>query len=287
MKEVFLEQNTQDWLEFRRSRIGASDASVIMGLSAWPTPHDLYQEKVNGKEKPQSWAMSKGKILESEARELFENIMMIKVTPKVFQHDKIDWMIASLDGISDDAETIVEIKCPSSVSSHLKAMEGTIPEHYKAQMHHQMYVTGLKKALYFSYFNGEGEVLMLERDEEFIKKMLKAEKKFYECMVNKTPPEDAKVNQEYILETSEDFLNKSEKYKELDLAIKLMNEEKSILRESLIELAADRNIKGNGISICKKTVEGKINYKDMPFAFREEIEKFRSLPTESWTIRIE
>ncbi len=41
-------QNTPEWHAFRRKRIGASDAPVIMGISPWKTPYQLWIEKTSG-----------------------------------------------------------------------------------------------------------------------------------------------------------------------------------------------------------------------------------------------
>jgi putative phage-type endonuclease len=184
-----MQQNTQEWLDFRKGKIGASDAPVIMGLSPWMTPLELYNEKVLGKERPSNWAMERGKELEPKAREMMEKMLLIKLEPKVVTHPEHEWMIASLDGISEDGKTAVEIKCPSSIASHLKAMGSEIPDHYQCQMQHQMAVTGLKKMIYGSYFQGECEVIELARDEKFINSMIKKEKEFFDMMMNKTPPE--------------------------------------------------------------------------------------------------
>ena len=40
---VDLQQNTPEWLEFRRLRIGASDAPVIMEVSPYTTPYTLWE----------------------------------------------------------------------------------------------------------------------------------------------------------------------------------------------------------------------------------------------------
>ena len=46
MKELV--QQSEEWLEFRRSRIGASDAPIIMGVSPWKTHYKLWVEKIQG-----------------------------------------------------------------------------------------------------------------------------------------------------------------------------------------------------------------------------------------------
>lgn len=45
MQFLNLLQNTQEWEKFRLQKIGASDAPIIMGVSPWKTPFQLWLEK--------------------------------------------------------------------------------------------------------------------------------------------------------------------------------------------------------------------------------------------------
>ena len=70
---MVMQQNTEEWLEFRRDKIGASDAPIIMGKSPWKTPHQLWEEKIGVRTSSyETAAMRRGKDLESEARKHFE-----------------------------------------------------------------------------------------------------------------------------------------------------------------------------------------------------------------------
>ena len=42
---IELTQNTPEWLEFRRKKIGASDAPIILEVSTWKTPYQLWLVK--------------------------------------------------------------------------------------------------------------------------------------------------------------------------------------------------------------------------------------------------
>ena len=97
---VELDQNTTEWLEFRKNRIGASDASVIMGASPWKTPLELWKEKIGLQEESYtSMAMQAGKDLEEIARPIVSNVLNCDFKPAVYVHDEYNWMMASLDGI--------------------------------------------------------------------------------------------------------------------------------------------------------------------------------------------
>ena len=79
-----LQQNTNEWLEFRRNKIGSSDAPIIMGKSPWKTPHQLWEEKMGIKDSFfESQAMRRGKDLEPEARTAFEEQTGLVMWPDV------------------------------------------------------------------------------------------------------------------------------------------------------------------------------------------------------------
>lgn len=141
-QEVLLEQGTSEWLSWRNGGIGSSDAPKLLG-------HFGGLKKM--KKAPRSnWAMERGRMLEPHARIAFIEKTGIWLRPSCWQHQTRPYLRASLDGLSDDNKLLVEIKSPS-MQSHLKALEGEIPDHYRIQVNHQLLVLGLKSGLYLSY----------------------------------------------------------------------------------------------------------------------------------------
>jgi putative phage-type endonuclease len=181
-----LDQGSQEWLDLRKTKITATDASIIMGANHWKTKIQLYYEKLsNNPPMLPNERMKRGLDLEPVARQLFILQTGIFVEPAVVVSD---WAMASLDGISSDGKVIVEIKCPGE-KDHSIALYGKVPDHYYPQLQHQMYVTGVQLAYYFSFDGIDGVAVMVKRDDEYIEKMVEKEKKFYECLINKIPPE--------------------------------------------------------------------------------------------------
>lgn len=181
MKIINLEQNTPEWLKFRRSHIGASDASVIMRTNPYKSIKKLWRDKVLGEKEYENAAMNWGKDQEANARIHFEIEHKCAVWPQVVIHPEHDWMSASLDGLDLGQEFIVEIKCPGE-KNHALAMSGVIPNHYIAQLQHQLACTGLDEAYYYSFDGYSGVSIRLKRDDEFIKKMIDEEYKFWESI---------------------------------------------------------------------------------------------------------
>ena len=178
-------QGTPEWLALRKTKITATDASIIMGVSPWKTCAELYWEKISeNRENIVTKAMQRGIDLEPIARELFIIKHGVEVHPKVVIKD---WAMASLDGMDFSGEIIVEIKC-AGPKDHATALSGKIPDHYYPQLQHQLYVTGVQLIYYFSFDGFDGVTIPILRNEEYIKEMIGEEWKFYQYLINRMPP---------------------------------------------------------------------------------------------------
>ena len=147
--EEYKIQGSGAWLEFRQSRVGASEASVCAGLNPYKTPQKLYEEKTGVRKVYSNAAMRRGTELEPVAMSAYEYMTGNAMFPDVLIHPEREWMFASLDGYSISRDHAVEIKCPGP-KNHLKWLEcGEIDEMYQCQMVHQMMVCGLKEMDFF------------------------------------------------------------------------------------------------------------------------------------------
>lgn len=177
-----LEPYTPEWHEFRKHNIGGSDATVIMGLSPWRTREELLHEKCGliSPQKENSY-MRRGKKMENEALGVFEREKNLTLmTPRVYKHASIPYLFCSVDGVDFEEKIFVEIKCPGK-KDHQTALDGKVPDKYIPQLQHTMEVVGASCLYYFSYSNSQSfKSILVERDEDFIKKMLAEEEKFYQ-----------------------------------------------------------------------------------------------------------
>lgn len=172
-------QNTPEWLQFRRSRIGASDAPIIMNVSPYKTLLELWRDKKSDKESECNDAMIYGKKNEEPARLLFEEMTGLVMFPNFMAiNDNHEWQIASLDGITIEQNAIVEIKCANK-KDHELARSGLIPPKYLPQIQHQLACTGLDEAYYFSWRENDGVIVIVKRDQEYIDHMTEKEEHFY------------------------------------------------------------------------------------------------------------
>ncbi len=184
-----LEQGSKEWHEARRNRIGASDAAAIMGVSPWTTPYQLWRRKLGLiPEQEENGAMRRGKELEVKAREICCELLDCELFPLTIVPEDDPWMICSYDGINLDKRIAVEIKCPGKVD-HGKAESGEIPEKYRPQLKHQLYVCGFDEIYYFSYGKSTIRMLKYERNEWDVKQQILIEKRFWDGLQNLEPPE--------------------------------------------------------------------------------------------------
>lgn len=283
MKVINLVQGSQEWLEFRRMGIGASDAPCIMGVG-FQTPYQLYKNKIQGKEIPVNEYMQRGKENEAKALGTFSSMTGLKMVPKVVISSQYEWQYASLDGISHDHQAIVEIKCPG-MKDHSSALNGRVPEKYYPQLQHQLCVTNLQKAFYFSFDGKDGVIVEIERDDDYIEKMLKKELEFYEAMLRYDPPKLMK--DDYVILNDSEWNEVCEEYKRVKSQSNELKEKEEKLRERLISIAAERNVAGRGVRLTKILKKGVIDYKNIPVLKGVDLENYRLKSREEWRLSID
>ena len=149
-------QNTPEWEEMRKNKIGGSDAPVIMEVSPYKTPYELWEEKLDLRPSATpTYNMARGHILEDPARLEAEKMAGFLFFPQVKFHPTIPWMMASCDGIDPEEKHLVEIKSPGK-EDHEIALSGQIPDKYFPQLQHQLEVCQLEMGYYFSFYEMKG-----------------------------------------------------------------------------------------------------------------------------------
>jgi putative phage-type endonuclease len=275
-------QGSQEWHEFRKNHIGASDAPIIMGASPWGTKYSLWLEKLDlATPRPSSPAMKRGIDLEDLARKEFKDVMGVDVFPKVLTHAVYPWMSASMDGISKCGNVAVEIKCPGS-KDHSLAMEGIIPDKYFPQLQHQLAVCGLDMIYYLSFDGEEGIILKIHRDMDYINNLIELEKAFYDCVVNLIPPE--LEDRDFLTQNSAEWIALALEYKLVTMQLKELERKQNELKENLCGMSGQHNSIGGGIRLQKIAKKGSIQYSNIPQLSDVDLEKFRKSPSSYWKI---
>lgn len=181
---VDLQQGTTEWLEWRSNGIGASDAPTIMGENPWKRPVQLLSEKLGASKKSAgNAAMARGTALEPEARRRYEEISGNSVAPACLQSNNHEWQRASLDGLSADMNTVVEIKVGNSVYKNT-ASTRQVPRYYVGQLQHILAVTALPHIDFFCWLPNRPEIqLRVKRDDVYIARLIAAEQNFWQQLL--------------------------------------------------------------------------------------------------------
>ncbi|MBD5112365.1 MAG: hypothetical protein HDT42_07530 [Ruminococcaceae bacterium] len=184
----------EEWLEFRKSGIGGSDASVVCGMNRYKSPVELWMEKT-GRQPPQEAGESAywGTQLEPLVREEFTKRTGIEVrlAKCILQSEEFPFMQANLDGVCHDpnyGDCIFEAKTASAFK--MNEWENSIPDEYMLQIQHYMAVTGFKAAYIAVLIGGNTfRWQFIKRDEEIISALIQLEKDFWNCVETDTPPQ--------------------------------------------------------------------------------------------------
>lgn len=279
---IELEQGSPEWHEFRSNHIGASDAPVIMGVSPWKTPYQLWREKLGyGDSQKFSPAMQRGIFLEEKARLAYSAMKCVSVQPAVLKSNTIPYMAASLDGISACGCFVVEIKCPGE-KDHALALQGKIPEKYMPQIQHQMFVANVQEMDYFSFDGESGVIVPIKYDAAYSTKMLKAEANFWHHVCDLTPPEGAPTPV-----YDPQFIQLGERWIELQGIIEKASEEQDEIRKKMIDMAGGyTNLQIGKIRMTRSARGGSINYKAIPQIQGVDLEAYRKPSIDLWRISI-
>lgn len=285
MKIVDIKQNTLEWEEFREDKIGGSDCPYIVGKSPFGTVFDLWEKKMHGKKTPSNSAMQRGSLMEPIALDYYTKKYSISGNSAVVQHERIPYMMASLDGLFKDH--ILEIKCPGKKVLD-EAKQGKPQEYWIWQMQHNLEVaTGMDLGIILVYDEDnpeESPVFEIMRDEDMISHLQEAEAEFYRRMIELDPPE---LPVSHLVERKdEEYLEAEGAWKKSKEALEQAVELEKICREGLIYLSGDRSSKGLQTALLKVFVRGKIDYSKIPELQGVDLDKYRKPGYSCWKIRI-
>lgn len=280
-----LKQGTEEWHEHRKLFRNASESPIVMGLSPWMTPYQLWKIKT-GRAAPQEATapMKYGTEMEPFARAAYEEKTCLVMQPLVMTSGDYS---ASLDGITLDGDLIVEIKCPyKGKSSELwQAVEiGEVPEMYRIQIQHQLLVSGAKLAHLFVFDGDDGILLTIAPDQVAQQRIKNAWDDFVNYVATYTPP--PLVDGDTVLRDDLDWQLAAELYvaakSKSDEISKVMDEAKS----KLISLAKHNRESGCGVVVTRFWKQGSVNYKAIPELSNVDLEKFRGKSKEEVRVTV-
>lgn len=283
-----MKQNTQEWLNLRKDYIGASDAPIIMGVSPFKrsdglkkTPYVLWMEKLDLlPQESESAAMRYGKEMEEPARKSYEEQVGDFFAPKVCFHKEINYLMASLDGITIDGRAAVEIKNANG-EDHSLAKNKKVPAKYYPQLQHQLACTGLDGMHYYSFHKGEGVIVEVEKDNKYLEEMYSKEKEFWDCVRNFKAP--ALTENDY-RERDKEWYKNALKVLEIKEKRKTLEKEEKEAESYLRTLSDGKNSFFNDLRFTTSVRKGNVDYKNIPELDGVDLEKYRKSSSSIWTL---
>jgi putative phage-type endonuclease len=199
MTRIFRETLNLDrfgWLQARNEGLGGSDSAVVLGLSKFKSPFELWLEKTGQVEIQEidNDFIHFGNVLEDVVAQEFtrRTEKKVKRQNKMFQHDQHDFMLANVDRLVVGEKALLE--CKTTSAYNVKEWDGEeLPDAYIIQVQHYMSVLDLPKAYIACLIGGNKFVWKeIQRDNELINIIINANDRFwnYNVKQNIAPPID-------------------------------------------------------------------------------------------------
>lgn len=181
----------EEWLELRRKSIGGSDAAGIIGLSSYSSPYSIWANKTGRlTDAEDNESMRIGRDLEAYVAKRWE-----EVTGKTVRRNNALLINSQYPFAHADIDRVVlgekaGLECKTTSTLNIKQFHGIdFPEKYYVQCVHYLAVTGYDRWYLAVLVLGKGfYTFTLERNEDEIHALMKAEKEFWDLVESDTPP---------------------------------------------------------------------------------------------------
>jgi YqaJ-like viral recombinase domain len=180
--------------------------------------------------------------------------LAVVVEPPCLVHDQLEWMRASLDGLSFDGPTVLEIKCPMNVRDQASAKRGSVPPQYYAQLQHQVEVSRAAELHYWTFDGSAESLIRVGPDPEYLKRLLDAEAAFWQLVRDNVWPEAA--GGELDLSADPKWRHVALRYREAKVRLEPAAAEEHKLRAILESLATARRTFGCGVGLLRSLPKG-------------------------------
>lgn len=191
-------ENRQEWLEWRKGGVGASDAGALMGVSPWASAVSVYAEKIDPRPPVEldGEHLLWGHLLEDPILDEFGRRQGLTVGHRqlVVENAEYPFMRATPDGLVlphnktslSEAIGVTEVKVSGDYSPW---KEDEVPLHYQAQVHWQLAVTGLPRGWIIALFNAKKMVAYpIEADPGLNETLVEIAVDFWNRVETRTPP---------------------------------------------------------------------------------------------------
>lgn len=299
-----LNLDKREWLKYRKSGIGGSDAGAVCGLNPYRTAMQVYQDKVSEEiEEMDNEAMRQGREFEDYVAKRFMEATGKKVrrANAMFYNEENPFMLADVDRMVVGENAGLECKTASPYMAD-KWKDGNIPLSYQIQCYHYMAVCNAD-AWYLAVviYGREFKYYKIERDEAVIADLIQIEKTFWEKHVMKQQipdPDGSKLADSVIAEYYKNsiadtipltgFNEKLERRQELSELIGRMDmEKKKIEQELKLYLGENERAENEQFMVSWKSVQSnRLDEKRLKEEEPEIYEKYKkSVSSRRFTVK--
>ena len=280
-KIVNLQQGSDQWLEYRKNGIGASEYPAIIGKSNFSSREDVIEGKLGVNQKKLSdytkRIFDQGHEIEAHVRTDLNGSGMYNLQPVVCEYLENPRLFASLDGYCEETKTLIEVKSTTRKEVLDEVNSGKIPELYYHQMQYQMFVMGLSVSILIvvNTTTRERKTLRVEADIAKFPEIRKNAEDFLAEVDNRK-----KILGQVEYDTDAQRLEAvTASIKSLEEKIKSLEDEKKFLADGLL-----RKYNAFVLSTPRMTVEycerqGSVDYKAIPELAGIDLEKYRKKPS--------
>jgi putative phage-type endonuclease len=289
-----MEQNTADWLEWRRKGLGASDACIVMGVSPYKTRRQLWENKLKLRPDDEgSFITELGHEFEPKARARFALETGIDLKADVCMvHAEFPYLRASLDGHCETERVFAEIKMVGKKKMEwLKTHRTPLPEHFP-QIQQQFLVTKYERGFYIAYCLGDEKneivdyaAFPVQPDREYIPKLFSELTAFWKLVETQTPPE-LELRDEYEFKAPE-VIKLANDYKIMKEAAASHQAKLEELESQLKAIASQHSrVRFGDVVVVTGTRKGAVEYDKIPELKSVNLEQFRKPPIKTQSIQI-
>lgn len=256
-----IKQGTEEWLKLRKGKITASKIAIIMGLSPYQTPRQLWEEELGFRPPQESTPhMQAGLDAEQEMADYFYEQTGIEVVPEVVFHKDYPQFMASLDGLNLLRTIITEFKNNNKSYHEMARVNQVVPFH-EAQMQWQMFCTGenISCVHYISRNSGEKIIVPVYRDAPFIEQAKEAAFEFLRMIEDLEEPPLIDADYEDVSRNYE-LQQVVNEYREAQNLSKYYNDLAESHKKCIIQSTNDRNVRGMDWKMTKSSRKGNVDY---------------------------
>lgn len=181
-----------EWLRARMSGVGASETAAILGLSPWASALSVFADKCGvGEPVGDSEHLYWGRRLEHVIAEELGKEIGAECQPSgaLLRSTRWPFMLCTLDAVVGQKGNTHPAELKTSTNEG--AWRNGIPKHYWVQVQHQLAVTGKDLGFIGCLLGGRGfkfRWAAVQRDEDFIQKMVADLATFWDCVQRKEQP---------------------------------------------------------------------------------------------------